>query len=47
MNLETSLIQFGLNSKEASVYLAALELGGSPVLKIAKKAELKRPTVYL
>ncbi len=47
MILEKSLEQFGLTDKEARVYLAVLELGQDTVLNIAKKAELKRPTVYL
>lgn len=41
------LEQFGLNEKEANVYLAALELGSAPVQKIAQKAGLKRPTAYV
>jgi sugar-specific transcriptional regulator TrmB len=47
MNLETSLQQFGLSTKEAKVYLSTLELGKETVLNIAKKSTLKRPTVYL
>lgn len=43
----SDLEQFGLSNKEASVYLAALELGSSTVQKIAKKAKLKRPTSYI
>lgn len=43
----TDLVQFGLNEKEAAVYLAALELGSSVVQQIAKKAGLKRPTAYV
>lgn len=41
------LKQIGLNEKEAAVYLALLELGTSTVHGIARKADLKRPTVYL
>lgn len=41
------LEKVGLNQKEASVYLALLELGTASVLSIAKKAGLKRPTTYL
>lgn len=37
----------GLNEKEASVYLALLELGTATVESIAKKAGTKRPTTYL
>lgn len=41
------LEKVGLNEKEASVYLALLELGTASVLSIAVKAGLKRPTTYL
>lgn len=37
----------GLTEKQASVYLALLELGTASVQLIAKKADLKRPTTYL
>lgn len=47
MNLQNTLEHLGLTKKEAAVYLAALELGQSSVLQIAKKAEIKRPTVYI
>lgn len=49
MNMETTeaLEKIGLNEKEASVYLALLELGTAPVQSIALKAGLKRPTTYL
>ncbi len=47
MILDQSLQEFGLTEKEAKVYLAVLELGQDAVLGIAKKSELKRPTVYL
>lgn len=40
------LRKLGLKPKEVSVYLAALELGWSPVQKIAQKAEISRPTAY-
>lgn len=36
----------GLNSKEAAVYLSALELGSSPVSVIAAKAKINRVTTY-
>ena len=45
-NLEI-LEQIGLNEKEASVYLALLELGTASVQSIAAKAGIKRPTTYL
>ncbi|MEK7574766.1 MAG: helix-turn-helix domain-containing protein [Patescibacteria group bacterium] len=41
------LQNLGLNEKAAKVYMAALALGTSSVGKIAQKAGLKRPTVYL
>lgn len=41
------LEKIGLSDKEASVYLALLELGTASVMSIASKAELKRPTTYL
>ena len=47
MALETVLEQLGLSSKEAAIYLAALELGQAPVLRIARKAGVKRPTGYV
>lgn len=47
MTLQETLIKFGLEPKEAKVYLASLELGPASVLQIAKKAEIKRPTAYL
>ncbi|MFA6587921.1 MAG: helix-turn-helix domain-containing protein [Patescibacteria group bacterium] len=46
MTLEQILKQYGLNEKEAKVYLAILELGTCTVLELSKKSELKRPTVY-
>jgi sugar-specific transcriptional regulator TrmB len=44
--IELELRKLGLKPKEVSVYLAALELGWSPVQKIAKKAGVSRPTAY-
>lgn len=46
MTLEKVLEQFGLNNKKAKVYLICLELGLSTVQNIAKRSEIKRPTVY-
>lgn len=41
------LQKLGLNSKEAAVYLASMELGiASPVSTIAKKANINRTTTY-
>lgn len=46
MDLQKILQNIGLDEKETATYLAVLELGASSVYSIAKKAELKRPTVY-
>lgn len=46
MNVQEALKQYGLNEKEASIYLAALELGRARGQEIAKKAELPRSTGY-
>jgi HTH-type transcriptional regulator, sugar sensing transcriptional regulator len=46
-NFELSLQQAGLDEREAKVYLATLELGPSPVQKIAARAGIPRATVYL
>jgi HTH-type transcriptional regulator, sugar sensing transcriptional regulator len=47
MDISPILQQLGLTERQVKVYLACLELGPSSVLQIAKKAGLKRPTVYL
>src|SRR3989338_2804168 len=47
MAIETTLQGIGLTAKEGAVYLAALELGQAPVLRIAHKAGIKRPTAYV
>jgi sugar-specific transcriptional regulator TrmB len=47
MEITDILEQIGLNEKEASVYLALLELGTATVHPIATKAGIKRPTAYL
>jgi len=41
------LVNLGLSEKEAKVYLAALELGKSPVTPIAEKAGVNRATTYV
>ena len=41
------LLKLGLSEKEASVYLATLELGRDSVQNIAKKAGIKRVTAYV
>lgn len=40
------LEQIGFNGKEASLYLAALELGESNIQQLAKKSGVKRTTAY-
>jgi len=37
---------FGLEEKEASIYLALLELGSANIQQISKKSKVKRTTVY-
>lgn len=46
MEIKQVLEQFGLHGKKADVYLAALELGSSSVIEVAKKAGIKRTTCY-
>mgnify|MGYP001616513704 FL=1 len=46
METKPILEQLGLHGKKADVYLAALELGSSSVLDIARKAGIKRTTGY-
>ncbi|OGY42953.1 MAG: hypothetical protein A3G57_03675, partial [Candidatus Andersenbacteria bacterium RIFCSPLOWO2_12_FULL_45_8] len=46
-DLELELQKIGLDEREAKVYLAALELGPSPVQKIAQRAGIPRATSYL
>ncbi len=45
--LEKTLQELGLSYKEAKVYLACLELGSSPVQKIAQYANINRVTTYV
>ncbi len=40
------ITEFGLDEKEARVFLASLELGGENVLTIAKKAGINRVATY-
>jgi sugar-specific transcriptional regulator TrmB len=44
--LQNILENIGLTAKESRTYLAALEIGTSPVSKIASKAKLNRVTAY-
>lgn len=46
-SLKTELEHLGLSDKEARVYLAALELGPSPVQDISHKAKVNRATTYV
>lgn len=45
--LQKALLGIGFSDKEASVYLALLELGQAPVSKIARKAKINRTTGYV
>lgn len=44
--LENTLQSVGFSRKKSKIYLALLELGEASVIEIAKKAGLKRTTVY-
>jgi sugar-specific transcriptional regulator TrmB len=44
--LQKRLEHFGLNSKEATVYLALLELGEGTLADLARKSRVKRTTLY-
>ncbi len=46
-NLKNELERLGLSEKEASVYLAALEMGPSPVQDISHKSKVNRATTYV
>jgi len=45
-NIEESLKNFGLNEKQAKVYLACLELGSASVAEVAEKSQVKRTSIY-
>jgi len=45
--MEHLLESVGFTKKQAKVYLTCLELGKDTAFHIAKKADMKRPTVYL
>jgi sugar-specific transcriptional regulator TrmB len=47
MDIKETLHDLGLEPKEASIYLALLELGEATVLNVSKKARVKRPTAYV
>ena len=46
MEAEKALKEFGLNQKQAKIYLATLELGSATVNRIAKKAGIARSSSY-
>lgn len=46
MILRDVIKNFGLTTDEAALYLAALELGESPISEIAKRAGVNRSTAY-
>ena len=46
MNIENTLESYGLNEKEARIYLTCLGLRSSTVYKISKQAGLPRSTCY-
>ena len=45
--LKKELLHLGLSDKESAVYLAALELGPSPVQDISHKSKVNRATTYV
>lgn len=47
MSIQDTLAGLGLESKEAGIYLALLELGAATVVAISKKSNIKRPTAYV
>ncbi len=46
MTIEESLHSLGLDSRESATYLAALELGETLILPLARHARLKRASLY-
>ncbi|HBU06593.1 MAG TPA: hypothetical protein DEB09_00745 [Candidatus Magasanikbacteria bacterium] len=46
MQITDYLQQFGLNKKQAEIYLACLKLGPSKVGNIQKESQIKRTTLY-
>lgn len=47
MRIEESLRNLGLNSKEAKIYVALLELGQTTAYAVAERSGVKRPTTYV
>ena len=46
MEITEDLKTLGLNQKEASIFLASLELGPATISDIARRSNIKRTTVY-
>ncbi len=46
MDIQQALKSYGLDAKEAALYVAALEVGESPLSDIAEHAGVKRSTAY-
>jgi sugar-specific transcriptional regulator TrmB len=46
-NIDKILKEYGLDEREAGLYLASLALGRASIAEIAKKAGIKRTTAYL
>jgi sugar-specific transcriptional regulator TrmB len=46
-NINNALITLGLTDKEASIYIALLEIGEATVMQIARQTKLKRPNIYV
>ena len=47
IELEKELVRLGLSEKESMVYLAAIQIGPSPVQKISYRAKVNRATTYV
>jgi sugar-specific transcriptional regulator TrmB len=45
-HLEEILIENGFTDKESAVYIAALELGSTPISSIARRLKQHRVTIY-
>src|SRR3989344_833046 len=45
-NITETLINLGLNEKQAKVYLACLELGSATIAELAEKSGVKRTSIY-
>lgn len=47
MNLASTLLAYGLNEKEAKLYLVLLQTGQQTAYSAAVRSELKKPTAYV